>query len=269
MAGPLDSLLGLGGFFSKPAAAPQLAGINDITGQALGAFNSQLPYINGYDMAANQLNTNYQNEVSGLLPTLRSSLATSGQNAQSLLGGNIPADVQAQIRRSGALQSINGGFGPNSGMAHNLTARDFGLTSLNLMNQGQNMFGQDVNIARSLNPTSADQFMLKPSDFLNPAMQISQSNSAINYSNSLRKTPFDSFLANIPSTLTNAGLAYLTGGTSALGGGGMSGVNYNQPGAAMGAFDSTYGIPSGADPRNSQPQSGGGLGGFQSLLGGF
>ena len=53
----------------------------------------------------------------------------------SFLRGEIPEDVQRAIFDNAAVRSISGGYG-GSGLAGNLTARDFGLTSLGLMEKG-------------------------------------------------------------------------------------------------------------------------------------
>lgn len=257
--------------FSKPKAMPgipQLPGVGDVTSSALGGWLAQQPYISGYEQTASRLNTSYQNDLSRVLPSLMPSLETSGRQAQSLLSGEIPADVQAAVRRSGALQSINGGFGANSGMARNLTARDFGLTSLNLINQGQNLFNQDTNIARSINPNQASQFMINPNMFLGMGQQnaignqqIAGQNAAIGYANDTRKSPFESFLGNLPNLAVQGGLAYLTGGASAMGGGPLSQLLGGGGGSqSSSAFDSTYGggYQQSYDPYSSMFAPGGG-----------
>lgn len=255
--------------FKKPQALPglpSLPGVGDITSQALGGFLQQQQYIPGYEATASNLNTAYQRDLSNVLPSLLPSLQTSGGQAQQLLGGNLPADVQAAVRRSGALASINGGFGANSGMARNLTARDFGLTSLNLINQGQNLLNQDTNIARSINPNQASQFMINPSQFLGIGENntiannnIAGQNAAIGYSNDTRKSPFDSFLSNLPNLAVQGGLAYLTGGASAFGGGGPLSSILGGGGSSQSAFNSTYDIPSYNTQQPSQLDTFGGL----------
>ena len=52
-----------------------------------------------------------------------------------LMRGEVPKDVQEQLQRSAAVQSLQGGYG-GSGMHRNLMARDLGLNSLQLMQQG-------------------------------------------------------------------------------------------------------------------------------------
>ena len=57
-------------------------------------------------------------------------------NNDSFLQGMIPADVAAQVARSGASTANLSGVSGGSQMGQNLTARDLGITSLSLMSQG-------------------------------------------------------------------------------------------------------------------------------------
>lgn len=62
---------------------------------------------------------------------------SGSRNTQSLLRGEIPQDVQDSIKRSSAYRSLQGGFA-GSGMSKALTSRDFGRTSLDLIEAGGN-----------------------------------------------------------------------------------------------------------------------------------
>lgn len=66
--------------------------------------------------------------------------AIADENAAALMSGRISADVQANLARSGAMRALQGGFGADSSMGRNLQARDLGLTSLDLMGRGYDMF---------------------------------------------------------------------------------------------------------------------------------
>lgn len=52
-------------------------------------------------------------------------------NLRSWLAGELPSDVQSSIQRAANAKAFAGGYA-GSGMGRNLTARDLGLTSLNL-----------------------------------------------------------------------------------------------------------------------------------------
>jgi hypothetical protein len=72
-----------------------------------------------------------------ILPGYGEMVGQGSKNTLSLLRGEIPQDVQDQVRRTSAFRSLTGGFG-GSGIAKSLTARDLGLTSLDLMGKGEN-----------------------------------------------------------------------------------------------------------------------------------
>lgn len=71
---------------------------------------------------------------------------TGTQQLASMLRGEIPEDVGRQVEQRSAQRAAAGGFG-GSGMQRALTARDLGLTSLNLIQQGINSAGQWLNQA--------------------------------------------------------------------------------------------------------------------------
>lgn len=72
-----------------------------------------------------------------ILPGYSEMVKQGSTNTRALLRGEIPKDVQDKIFRSSAFKSFAGGYG-GSGMAKGLTARDLGLTSLDLMDKGNN-----------------------------------------------------------------------------------------------------------------------------------
>jgi len=73
--------------------------------------------------------------------------ALADENAAAMMSGRIGADVQANLARSSAMRALQGGFGASSEMGRGLTARDLGLTSLDLQQRGV----QDFERQRALN----------------------------------------------------------------------------------------------------------------------
>jgi hypothetical protein len=57
-------------------------------------------------------------------------------NAAAMMSGQISADMQANVARSSAMRALQGGFGASGEMGRGLTARDLGLTSLDLQQRG-------------------------------------------------------------------------------------------------------------------------------------
>lgn len=241
-------------FFNKPANAPTLAqynptSVNSALSQYLGQ-QSQLPQLQQFTTAQNQgANTAYQNMLFGTSPTLQQNLSQFGQNTQSLLSGQLPADVIAQTQNNAAFQALQGGFG-GSNMAHALTARDLGQTSLSLEQQGAQNLNQQTQLAAALNPSNvqASSMFYSPqtilsrddqADLIN--QQINAQNQQIDYQNSLQRSPFDQLMTNNLATLMGVATNPLDG-YAALQGGGQQMV-------------SNQGVLS------SQPSSGGGSGG--------
>jgi len=69
-------------------------------------------------------------------PRARELSAIADENAAAMMSGRISADVQANLARSSAMRALQGGFGASSEMGRGLTARDLGLTSLDLQKRG-------------------------------------------------------------------------------------------------------------------------------------
>jgi hypothetical protein len=143
--------------------------------QALQANTNLLPSdesltsnVNSYDYA--QAN-HYYNKIQPYFSNLQSQI---GQNASQLASGQLPSDVQAQVQRNAAAQGVSGGFGygaggNSTGFLANLNVRNLGLTSLNLMQQGDQLGMQANSQAQSLLP----QMMNPSSQFVSPTTLLS------------------------------------------------------------------------------------------------
>lgn len=107
---------------------PEVAGFKptDLGVESKRAVNSNL---SNYDDIAKLLER--------ILPGYGEMVKTGSRNTQSLLRGEIPQDVQDSLKRSSAFRSFQGGYS-GSPMSRALTARDFGRTSLDLMESGNN-----------------------------------------------------------------------------------------------------------------------------------
>ena len=63
-------------------------------------------------------------------------IAQAGSNIGASLRGEISPEIYSQVQRSTAGRALSGGFGGASGMGRSLTARDLGLTGMQIQNQG-------------------------------------------------------------------------------------------------------------------------------------
>lgn len=128
----LSSLVG-----SKPVV-PNLPRLNLGTEQqtAIAANEAALPAAENLVAGTNAFN---QDQITKMLnatiPGFNEMTKTASSNIESLLQGEIPQDVKDAIARSDAATSLTGGFGGTEA-SRNLTARDLGLTSLELTSKG-------------------------------------------------------------------------------------------------------------------------------------
>ena len=104
--------------------------------QAVGANQASLGSIENLATGVNTFNQQQLTELmNNIMPGFSGMASTASKNISDELSGKIPTDVSQAIQSSDAAKALTGGFG-GSGLAGNLTAKDLGLTSLDLTNQG-------------------------------------------------------------------------------------------------------------------------------------
>jgi hypothetical protein len=203
------------GFFKKPKAAPRLEElklpeVNKYLEEYLKQGELQ-PKLQDF---ANKLNTGYRESLDSAIPGLLDRLNRAGQTTDSYLRGEIPKDVRDAIIRGSVARSISGGYGPDSLMGRNLTSRDLGLTSMDLMGQGFARLGNELNWSQALTPAIAQNMIYDPGTIMqrrdNQALtnlNIRNQNKQIDFANSQRKSGFsrllESTIGNIVSTPFN------------------------------------------------------------------
>jgi len=184
--------------------------------------------------------------VPGYSQTLQQGAGDTSQmftQANSLLQGEIPQDVQDAVQRSSAYQALRGGFA-GSPMAGALTARDLGRTSLDLISQGAGLASQGANTMQVWDQLARRDMLDPGSMFATPgqALQLGEENAVNKYNRNqyaanvaAAPNPVAKGISDIVETLTAAYLGSMGGG---MGGGagkiGGSSSNFNQ-GASYGA----------------------------------
>jgi hypothetical protein len=127
--------------------------VQPMASQSINFGITQAPLVNQENMyqlqnLLGQAMPDYQNFFSGLqgmLPGMQATQANMMNQANQLMTGQVPADVQQQIQRSAAFTSLMGGAaGAGTGQTGAITARDLGLTSLQLMGQGATQAGAAI-----------------------------------------------------------------------------------------------------------------------------
>lgn len=132
MPGFLSSIFG-----SKPSV-PTLPSLN-LPAEQQKALAANIAAIPGAEEIAGKVDLFNQQQIDQMLenviPNYKAITGNIGQNIEALTAGQIPTDVSQEVQRSDAARAIGGGFA-GSEAQRNLTARDLGLTSLDLTSRG-------------------------------------------------------------------------------------------------------------------------------------
>ena len=178
-----------------------ISGIGSLFGGLFGGKKPKVPELKPIDFAAEQRQAIQQNiaalqpatelaqkttaaEQSQLETQLRRAIpgydqlvSQAGANIGAALRGEISPEVSAQVQRSTAGRALSGGFGAGSGFGRSLTARDLGITSMQLQNQGlaqaQNFIQQQRTFGMA-QPFSISSMFITPSQRINALSQQNQ-----------------------------------------------------------------------------------------------
>jgi len=142
MGGSALSAVGtiLGGLFGpKKVKVPELKPI-DFAGEQQKAIQQNIAALEPATKLAEKTTAAEQSllesQLRRAIPGYDQIVQQASKNIGAALSGQISPDVSAQVQRSTAGRALAGGFGGASGFGRALTARDLGLTSLQLQNQG-------------------------------------------------------------------------------------------------------------------------------------
>lgn len=161
----------LGNLMKKKVNAPGYTPIS--TAEELQkATAANLGVLGQAEQLAEKVNVGAQERLlqslKAAIPGFEEMVGKTSENIQANLAGQIPEDVQRAIQRATAARAVSGGFA-GSQFGRNLTARDLGLTSLQLMNQGVQQSNQFLANARQ--NLTAPQFDVS-NMFVSPAQQL-------------------------------------------------------------------------------------------------
>ena len=192
-------------------------------------------------------------------------ISQAGKNIGSNLRGEISTDVQSQLQRSSAGRALSGGFGAGSGVGRNLSARDFGLTSMQIQNQGLQQaqsFIQQQRMFGMVQPFSTSSMFISPTQRMNLSLQENQFQFNRDMAAAQVAAQPDPMMAAIGGSLSNIGGMVFGGAIGGMdrkpvdhpnggggggitlnyGGGGGGGVGYNPYGSYQpNMYSSPYG----------------------------
>lgn len=151
--------------YGKKPKVPELPKIDPtmIQQEAIAGNQQNLPALEALGAQVNRINAQQARALLDL--SLPGQLGQAEQVVGSQLRGEIPADVASLVTRQAAATSLGLGVG-GSGVQSNITARDLGLTSLRIQQQGLQNFGALANIVR---PPQFDVSSM----FFTPAQRLS------------------------------------------------------------------------------------------------
>lgn len=165
-----------------------------------------------------------ESQLRRAIPGYDKLIQQASSNIGANLRGELSPEVTSQVQRSTAGRALMSGAGAGSGFGRALTARDLGLTSLNLQQQGLGQamsFIQNQRSAGMVQPMSAASMFVSPTQRINLALQ----ENAMQYNRDLTAAQEaakpDPMMAAIGGSLSNIG-GMMFGG--AMGGGGMGGM---------------------------------------------
>lgn len=181
----------------------------------IGTYNNEASSINAADLTSRLASEAIIN------PQWQSQRDQASANDSALLQGQIPLDVQQQMARSNAYKTYQEGYSGNPSGRSGTLARDLGLTSLGLQQQGsndaQNWLKTDNAIALPTQVTGMDilnQQGLSSQQVINTDISNSQGQFNAANSNANRDLQSNDFnatgLQNIYSTDLNTNLKLLS-----------------------------------------------------------
>ena len=171
-------------------------------------------------------------------------ISQAGKNIGSNLRGEISTDVQSQLQRSSAGRALSGGFGAGSGVGRNLSARDFGLTSMQIQNQGLQQaqsFIQQQRMFGMVQPFSTSSMFISPTQRMNLSLQENQFQFNRDMAAAQVAAQPDPMMAAIGGSLSNIGGMAFGGAIGGMGGGRSNGGGGQGGGGGGGGITLNYG----------------------------
>ena len=202
----------LGGLFGgKKPKVPELKPIN-FEQEQTNAIRQNIAALEPATMLAEKTTAAEQSlletQLRRAIPGYDQIVQQASKNIGAALSGELSPEVSAQVQRSTAGRALAGGFGAGSGFGRSLTARDLGLTSMQLQNQG---LAQAQNFIQQQRAFGMTQPFSVSSMFITPAQRVGvmQQQQQAQYNRNLQAAQVaampDPTMAAIGSAISSAG----------------------------------------------------------------
>ena len=233
----------LGGLFGgKKPKVPELKPI-DFAAEQRQAIQQNIAALQPATELAQKTTAAEQSQLESQLrraiPGYDQLVSQAGANIGAALRGEISPEVSAQVQRSTAGRALSGGFGAGSGFGRALTARDLGLTGMQIQNQG---LAQAQNFIQQQRAFGMVQPFSVSSMFVTPAQRIGaiQQQNQLQYGRDLTAAQ----VAAAPSPMQQAAQTAFTNF------GGVAGGALSQYGMYQGLMAGQGGLSPSYNPQN-------------------
>jgi len=206
--------------------APREVPLSETFTKFLGQ-EAQVPALSAF---ASNLNRQFRQELETGLPGTLGATTQISTLVNQLLQGAVPADVQAQVQRQSAEQAMALGIPATSEMARNLQARDFGLTTMDLMQQGAAYTPGLVELSNFLSPQQAQNYLFSTGQLRGEDLKAAQDQASVANQNAINKYNYD-----VAKAQSSGGLFGTIGGVLGGIGGAALGSVFPGIGTAAGA----------------------------------
>jgi hypothetical protein len=220
----------------------------------------QVPALQDFAQYLNQV---YRGTLETGLPGTISSTRQVSTLVNQLLGGELPAESQAEVQRIGAQRALAAGLPGTSQIQMMGEARDVGMTSIGMMQTGASYVPGLMQLSSFLSPQTTQNYIFSTGQLREEALQQAQAQASVANQNAMNKYNYD--VANAQS---QGGMFGTLGGLLGGLGGAALGSYFPGLGTAAGAgLGSALGgsIGSYAGGGSFAPTAGAGM--FGSMLG--
>lgn len=218
IAGVAGLALGVGGAVMQESAnsrarnrvrdAANMPGLD--VGASINEVSALMPQTNRLEQGRNTFN---QQEITrileGAIPGFSEGQAQRTNNALSMLRGELPDDVLAEVQRRSNTRALEGGYA-GTGFGRNLTARDIGRTSLDLTREGADLFQGIIGSTPTMTPVD---YTITPDEMV--SLRSGERNTRQSILASIGNMPQSG--AATAGFMSNLGSGLMTGGMDALG----------------------------------------------------
>lgn len=182
----------MGGGGKSPPPPPRLVAPREIplseTFEKFLGQRSQLPSLTQF---ATDLNELFRAERERGLPGTLGAAGQVSTVVNQLLEGEIPADVSAQVSRRTAERAQALGIPYTSPMAGALQARDFGYTTMGMMERGAEMVPGLMQLSSFLSPQDATNYLFSTGGLRAEGLKQAQDEAAVANANAMNQYNYE------------------------------------------------------------------------------